>query len=66
MNPEYPHKLKLQSLLSKITLLLVLVLLIFMIIVEDEPGAIPLFLILAGTTWYFWVRRKMHTLLKKI
>lgn len=29
-----------------------LVLMTYMIIVEDEPGALPLVLILSGITWY--------------
>lgn len=44
-----------------IPFLLVLIgisLLVYMIIVEDEPGAIPLLLIVAGSVWYFLGRRK--------
>ena len=31
----------------------------FMIVVEDEPGAIPLLLIVTGVVWYFYIKRKM-------
>lgn len=33
----------------------------FMIIEEDEPGAIPLLLILVGTIWYFYTRSKSRS-----
>lgn len=35
-----------------------LTLLIYMVTVEDEPGALPLALILGGTVWFFIARRK--------
>lgn len=38
---------------SLITVVLGIALLIYMISVESEPGAIPLLLILGGTGWYF-------------
>lgn len=41
-----------------------ILLLIFMIIVEDEPGAIPLIMIAAGISWYFFTLPKRR--LKKI
>lgn len=36
-------------------------LLIFMIITEDEPGAIPLLLILIGAGWYLFTRVKLQS-----
>ncbi|MEQ8578821.1 MAG: hypothetical protein RIC57_08390 [Balneola sp.] len=30
----------------------------FMIIVEDEPGGVPLILVLTGTLWFFFLRFK--------
>lgn len=45
--------LKMHKLLSLITILAGFLLMIFMIAVEGEPGAIPLLLITAGTIWYF-------------
>ncbi|MEP1152760.1 MAG: hypothetical protein JXR20_01300 [Balneola sp.] len=31
----------------------------FMIVVEDEPGAIPLLLLIIGTAWLFYIKRKI-------
>ena len=49
-------KLRLHTRLSVITILIGLALMIMMIVVEDEPGAIPLLLIVLGTGWYFMTR----------
>lgn len=46
------------KLLSLLTLSVGVLLLIYMISVEDEPGAIPLLLIIIGTGWYFISRRQ--------
>ncbi|MDF3027553.1 MAG: hypothetical protein K0S23_1860 [Fluviicola sp.] len=43
---------KTSRILSLAILILGIVLLIFMITVEDEPGALPLLLILTGTVWF--------------
>jgi len=53
MKTDNTKKLKMHSLLSVLTLVMGVALLIFMIVVEDEPGAIPLLLIVVGTGWYF-------------
>ncbi len=53
MKNEISQSLKIGKVLSIITIVLGLALLIFMIKVEDEPGALPLFLILVGTVWFF-------------
>lgn len=34
------------------------ILLVYMIVVEDEPGALPLGLMTMGLVWYFFIRRK--------
>ncbi len=47
---------KLPQLLSLLTMGHGFLLLISMIVIEDEPGAIPLLLILLGTGWYFILR----------
>lgn len=52
------QKLKTHKLLSILVLFLGILLLIFMITVEDEPGSIPLFLIAAGVTWYVITKRR--------
>ena len=56
MKTDNTKKLKIHSLLSVLTAVIGVALLIFMIVVEDEPGAIPLLLILGGTGWYFITR----------
>ncbi|PIQ60169.1 MAG: hypothetical protein COV99_12035 [Bacteroidetes bacterium CG12_big_fil_rev_8_21_14_0_65_60_17] len=37
-----------------------LLLLAFMIVVEDEPGALPLAMVLLGSTWLFLLLRKQR------
>ena len=37
------------------------VLLVFMVVTEDEPGALPLLLLLVGTIWYFVARSRART-----
>ncbi len=44
--------------LSALTLTTGLLLMAYMVIVEDEPGAVPLALILAGTAWLIHSLRK--------
>ena len=39
-------------------ILIGIVLLIYMVIVESEPGALPLGLIVFGGVWLFFARRK--------
>jgi hypothetical protein len=56
MNTE--HSKKMHKLLSILTTVIGFTLLIFMIVVEDEPGALPLALIAVGTSWYFFTRSK--------
>ena len=51
MNKEISQKLKIYKILSALTILFGAALLIYMIIVEDEFGALPLFLIILGTAW---------------
>ncbi|WP_445666266.1 PEP-CTERM sorting domain-containing protein [Fodinibius sp. AD559] len=54
-------KLKTHSLLSILTIVFGVAFLIFMIVVEDEPGTIPLLLIVAGTGWYFITRYRLRS-----
>ncbi len=51
---------KIQRVISIVIILLGLVLLAFMVIVEDEPGALPLFLIITGTTWLLFIQKKIR------
>jgi hypothetical protein len=46
-------KQKWNKVLSLLTILLGAVLLVYMIKVEDEPGAVPLILIIIGIVWFF-------------
>jgi hypothetical protein len=53
MKKEISQKLQTNKILSGLTISIGTILLLYMVIVEDEPGALPLFLILAGTVWFF-------------
>ncbi len=61
MKTDNAKRLKMHSLLSGLTTIIGVALLIFMIVVEDEPGAIPLLLIAAGTGWYLISRYRIRT-----
>jgi len=52
VNTQKIINLKLQSILSILAIFIGLMLLLYMIVVEDEPGAIPLILIVFGVIWY--------------
>lgn len=52
---------KIQKLLSTLMILLGTLLLVFMIVVEDEPGAVPLVMLAAGTFWLFSIRSKIKS-----
>lgn len=54
-------KLKLHRLISILITIAGIALLAFMVIVEDEPGAIPLLLIIIGTGWFFVTRSRMRS-----
>lgn len=47
-----------QAVLSALTVVLGVALLVYMVTVESEPGAIPLLLIAAGTGWFLVIRRR--------
>jgi hypothetical protein len=51
MKKEVSRRLKNSRIGSIITILLGAILIFYMIKVEDEPGALPLFLLFAGTVW---------------
>lgn len=52
MKNKISQKLKIATLLSGLCILLGVLLLIYMIRVEDEPGALPLLLTMTGTIWF--------------
>ena len=51
MNKGISQKLKISRILAILILLLGIVLVTYMIKVEDEPGALPLLLIVVGIVW---------------
>ncbi len=53
MKTDRSKKFRMQKLISVLITVIGVSLMAFMVIVEDEPGAIPLLLIVAGTGWYF-------------
>ncbi len=55
------EKLRVHKMLSALTIAIGLVLLIYMITVESEPGAIPLLLIVLGTGWHFITRARTQS-----
>ena len=54
-------KLKVHKLLAILSFSLGLLLMIYMVLVEDEPGAIPLLLIVLGLGWYFIIRTQIKS-----
>jgi hypothetical protein len=52
---------KVHALMSVLTVLLGVALLIYMVTVEDEPGAIPLLLIVVGSGWYLITRERFRS-----
>ncbi|MEA1882091.1 MAG: hypothetical protein U9N31_06800 [Candidatus Marinimicrobia bacterium] len=55
------EKLKMHTLISVITIAIGVVLMIYMIFVEDEPGGIPLLLIVFGIGGYFVTRVRIRS-----
>ena len=47
------QKLKVHSILSVVTVVIGVVLMLYMITVEGEPGGIPILLVVFGMGWYF-------------
>lgn len=56
-----PKKLKTHKLLAILAITFGILLLSYMIVIEGEPGAVPLLLITAGTGWYFYARSRSRT-----
>lgn len=61
MNKKNTNKLLAQRRQSLILITMGIVLLVFMIVVEDEPGAVPLAFILSGTVWFLIVNNKIRS-----
>lgn len=56
-----PERLRVHGVLSKLTIAVGVVLMAGKILVDSEPGAIPLLLTLAGTGWYLTVRARSRS-----
>ncbi|MEO5681176.1 MAG: hypothetical protein ABIQ88_00980 [Chitinophagaceae bacterium] len=65
MKKEISQTLQTHRKLSFLLLLLGFILLIYMITIEDEPGALPLFLILTGTVWLIINRYQIKKQIQK-
>lgn len=65
MKTKINQKQKWSRLLSVLTFLLGSILLIYMIKVEDEPGALPLVLILVGIVWFFISQHQIKKQVRK-
>lgn len=55
------HEKRVQRTLSLVTIGIGVVLLIYMIRVESEPGLLPLLLVVLGTAWYFITRSRARS-----
>ncbi|HLA64760.1 MAG TPA: hypothetical protein VK610_10055 [Rhodothermales bacterium] len=54
------ERLRTHAILSAVILGIGLVLLVYMIVVEDEPGALPLGLVVVGLGWQIATRVRMR------
>ncbi|MEX0647675.1 MAG: hypothetical protein WEA56_05010 [Balneolaceae bacterium] len=61
MKTNNSKKLRMHKMISILITFVGILLMTFMIIVEDEPGAIPLLLVAAGSGWYFFSRFKIRS-----
>jgi hypothetical protein len=52
---------KVHTVLATITIVLGAILLFYMVTVEDEPGAIPLALLVGGGVWLFVTRARIRS-----
>lgn len=55
------RRLKTQKTLSTVILVVGLVMMVGMITFEDEPGGIPVLLVVCGAWWSFVTRRRLRT-----
>jgi hypothetical protein len=65
MKDGISQKLKTYRILSLASILFGVILLIYMIRVEDEPGALPLFLILIGLISFIAIRVRRNKQIKQ-
>ncbi len=64
MKKEISPALKWGNRISLLLILLAIALLLYMIPVEGEPGALPLLLLLSGTVWFLINRYRIRKQLK--
>jgi len=64
MKNKISQKLKINRALASLTVLLGIVLIVYMIRVEDEFGALPLLLIITGTIWLLTVQYRIKRQLR--
>ncbi|HEU4867158.1 MAG TPA: hypothetical protein VFV09_05455 [Actinomycetota bacterium] len=55
------RKVRVHTILSTITIVLGAILLTYMVTVEEEPGALPLLLLVVGGVWLFATRAKIRS-----
>lgn len=60
MESNNSNALKMQTLLSKLTLAFGVLLVTFKIYADSEPGAIPLLISIIGAGWYLLLRFKLR------
>ncbi|MAL17120.1 MAG: hypothetical protein CL670_06020 [Balneola sp.] len=58
MTSRISNKKNTQRFLSLLTIIIGVLLLVFMIVVEDEPGAVPLGMIVTGSIWLLIIIKK--------
>lgn len=61
MNTDNSTKLRIHKLISILMTLIGISLMTFMVIIEDEPGAIPLLLIVVGAGGYIITRHSIRS-----
>lgn len=61
MNAENARKFAIHKALSLLITTVGFLLMTFMVIVEDEPGAMPLLLIVFGAVWYVLTRSRIRS-----
>ena len=58
MTSRISNKKNTQRFLSLLSIIIGVLLLVFMIVVEDEPGAVPLGMIVTGSIWLLIIIKK--------
>ena len=65
MKNEISRTQKNNMIFSTLTLAVGIILLVYMIVVEGEPGALPLFLVLTGIIWFVINRYQIRKQLRR-